>query len=372
MTKIRWGLRLSVVALVFGVVMSPDTTVQAGPGAPRPEDAVGQDLSDIALSSGALGVYFDPGKSRFVVIVPSSNPSAFTVAEAAGLGADVTIEVRDIDQSTIDTITTRLERMRTTIPEPFAYGFGFDPVAGVVLVQSEAPEELFAQLEADFPGKIDFHPGKFYLASMHSDSAPFSGGADLNGEELCTSGFTMRWSNGTKRMVTAGHCFSGVGSHTTNMGTGAYGSYFPDYDIATVSGSTYAGYVWTANTTKRPVSDASNPIVGWDYCISGRSSGVKCQWEVTQLGVTICYFNNYPGCAHSLAAFKRYDDSHILNGDSGGPLWLGTVSDTGALAVGVRGVISGFFWDIYTFSWRSYATQYNQIATQLGGSAFIP
>jgi len=183
----------------------------------------------------------------------------------------------------------------------------------------------------------------------------------------------MRWANGTKRMITAGHCFYNVNSTQTNMGQGSISGVgaWPDYDIGEVSGSQYEGYVWTATTTKRKVSDGASPVVGGYYCTSGRTTGVKCNWEVTQLNVTMC-FSGYPQCWKSLAAFKRYDDAHVDGGDSGGTFWTGTVGLDGELRAGVRGTISARFWDIYSFSWRSYATQYGRIATELGGSAYVP
>jgi hypothetical protein len=37
--------------------------------------------------------------------------------------------------------------------------------------------------------------------------------------------------------------------------------------------------------------------------------------------------------------------------------------------VGIRGIISGYFWDYDTFDWFSYATQYVSIANRYGGGA---
>lgn len=52
----------------------------------------------------------------------------------------------------------------------------------------------------------------------------------------------------------------------------------------------------------------------------------------------------------------------------GGPLWFSYSSPARA---GVRGVISGYFWDISTFNWMSYATQYQSIANYYVGHAAL-
>jgi hypothetical protein len=372
----RDKMRATAVALLLGLLLIAPPSggpVQAQSASSTNDDAAGRALTDLAVSKGALGVYLDRARATYVVAVPDTNPSAFTRKDAQGLGVDVTIEPRDIDQATLAAITSRLESKQSKEAASFTYGYGLNLRTGLVEILAEGSEDAFADVVADFPGKTEFHPAEFFNAAMHDDTAPFAGGAYQNGDLNCTSGFTMKWANGTKRMITAGHCFHNVGSTQTNMGQGSISGAggWPDYDIGQISGSTYEGWIWTSSDRKVKVSDGANPVVGGSYCTSGRSSGVVCNWEVTQLGVTIC-FSGMPACFKSLAAFKRFNDAHIIPGDSGGPLWVGTVGDGGQLRAGVRGVISGYFWDINTFSWRSYATQYNRIVTEFGGSADIP
>ena len=64
------------------------------------------------------------------------------------------------------------------------------------------------------------------------------------------------------------------------------------------------------------------------------------------LNQTICYTQGYPSgaCAHDLAAFNR-PGAPIQSGDSGGPLWYKYSSPSRA---GIRGVVSGNFWDVFT------------------------
>jgi hypothetical protein len=120
-----------------------------------------------------------------------------------------------------------------------------------------------------------------------------------------------------------------------------------------------AGHVPRQSNTGWPVKNAWNPGIGSQYCTTGRSSGFQCSWIVRSLNVTICYTENYPGCAHNLAGFNSSSFGPIIPGDSGGPLWYRYQSEYKA---GIRGVISGRFWDVYTMNWMSYATQYQSIA----------
>ena len=71
---------------------------------------------------------------------------------------------------------------------------------------------------------------------------------------------------------------------------------------------------------------------------------------------------------HRLAAFNRPSGVPVQPGDSGGPLWLKYSDGT----AGVRGVVSGRFWDITTFQYLSYATQYQNVADFYVMHAILP
>jgi hypothetical protein len=170
-------------------------------------------------------------------------------------------------------------------------------------------------------------------------------------------------------MITAGHCFPN--GATTTIGQAIRSSaIYPYYDIEQISGKSYAGKIYDSSSTSLNVMSSGNPTIGGTYCTSGRTTGVYCNWKLRSLGVTICYTDPPQICAHSLAGF---DDpalgKHVQHGDSGGPLWLYWNNTTG---VGIRGVVSGYFFDVYSGRYVSYATQYNRIATEFGGNAYIP
>ncbi len=351
-------------ALVLGLVATaaPPTNAagDATEAARAKAEVDGSMLADLVTSKGALGIYWDEEASRLVVVVPSSGDSSFAASDASRLGVQVVVETRDIDLATIDRITDALIALRPSLAG-FAYGFGFDPVTGMVVLRSEAPETAFALIQRAFPGKISFHLGKFELTSQSNDAQPHSGGAYLNGQKYCTSGFTLEDNNNHRWMVTAGHCNdNGV---STNMGTIIREPLnWPYYDFETVTGHTYGPYIYDSPDLKRPVVNAQDPVVGASYCTGGRTSGTKCSWTLLSINNRICY-NILPidsECTHKLAAFSRSDGIPVQPGDSGGPFWYSYSSPNRA---GIRGVISGRFWDVGSSSYYSYASQYQNIAT---------
>lgn len=322
-----------------------------------------------AEASGALGMYFDSKAREFVVVVPASGDSTFSASDVSRLAVPVRVESRDIDQPTIGRISRLLEEMRPELGE-YEYGFGFDPESGTVWLGSEAPKSTFESVLKEFPGKVSFSLGEFHLASMANDPQPHSGGAHTNGSQGCTSGYAHRLANGQVVMVEAGHCFANA--EITNFGiVQRVMSIYPNWDVELILGHEYQGRICRTADLTQPVVNAFNPTVGVSYCTTGRSTGIKCDWTVTALNMTICYWQNYPSgaCAHNLAQFNTSDGDPIIGGDSGGPLWFRYTNPNRA---GIRGVISGYFWDVGSFQWRNYATQYVTIANLYGGGALIP
>jgi hypothetical protein len=349
-----------VSSVSAGTAGSPDTLAQ--PDAPA-QEARAAKLEALAESTGALGVYLDGTSGQYVVVVPTSGRSSFSLSAAAPLGLAVRVETRDIDIVTINQIGQALESLKPTLVG-FSYGFGFDPQTGTVTLASEAPEPAFASILRAFPGKISFRPGWFRQAADWShDTPPYWGGAWLNGPALCTSGFSFDFNSGGRAMVTAGHCFASGAA--TNMGT-AYreAAAYPYYDFELVTGQTYGGYIFDSGSTGRQVINASNPSVGASYCTTGRNTGIRCGWTVRKLNQTICFINT-GNCNHSLAEFYNSNQDILQPGDSGGPFWFNSSSPFGA---GIRGINTGWSWDLLQ-GYSNYATQYQTIANYYVGHA---
>ncbi len=359
-----------VISVAFALAaFAPSTSaatahVGADVGSPAAQEAAGAKLDAIAQQKGALGVFFDDATGEYVVTVPASATTTFTLADAAGLDIPVRVEERDIDRPTIDRIVHAIEAVRPTIMQ-FSYGFGFDPRSGQITLASEAPESAFASIESAFPGKISFRPGWFRQASWDNDNAPYSGGAFLNGQNLCTSGFSIDFNIGGRVIVTAGHC--NADGSATNMGTARReAAAYPYWDFEIVNGRTYRGFIYDTGSTTRPVINASNPSVGGSYCTTGRNTGFRCGWTVRELDQTICFINTGI-CAHNLAEFYNSSQDIVQPGDSGGPLWYKSSAPFGA---GNRGIISGWSWDLFQ-GYSNYATQYQTIANYYVGHATL-
>ncbi len=361
--------RLSIVFLVALAMSAPPSALGAAGGTPGDSSAAVREangvlLQDIAENSGALGVYFDESAAQYVVVVPASETSTFSVADASRLNLSVRVESRSIDRVTIGKIEQSLEAVRSSIGK-YSYGFAFDPETGTIILTSEAPETAFNSIEAAFPGKISFRQGWFRQAGWDNDTAPYSGGAFLNGEKTCTSGFALDFNAGGRVMITAGHC--NVDGTVTNMGTARREpAAYPYWDFEFINGRTYRGFIYDQSTTTRPVTNAWNPSVGSSYCTTGRYTGFRCGWTVRKLDQTICYID-ISICAHNLAEFYNSAGDHVGPGDSGGPLWYNYSSPVGA---GIRGITSGWSWDLVQ-GYSSYATQYQTIADYYVGHAHL-
>jgi hypothetical protein len=357
------GIALGVMFACTPAVTAAAASADAAADASREAAAV--KLETLAESRGALGTYFDKTTDQYVVVVSATASSTFSVAEVAHLNLKVRVEQRAIDRATIDRVENALESARSTVSSR-SYGFGFDPELGMVTLTAEGPESDFASIEKAFPGKISFRYGWFrQTADWANDTQPYWGGAWLNGQNNCTSGFTIEFNSGGRAMVTAGHCNSTGAS--TNMGT-AYreAAAYPYYDFELITGRTYQGQIYDTGSYGRWVLNGSNPSVGSRYCTTGRNSGFQCGWTVRKLNQTICYDPLNGPCYHGLAEFYRTSGVVVVQlGDSGGPLWYAYSSPLGA---GVRGVISGRGYDLFQ-GWSSYATQYQFIANYYVGHA---
>jgi hypothetical protein len=365
-------LRSWAIASVAIVLVVPATLAAGGTGVPSASsaasateraEAASVKLQDLAIAKGALGVYKD--EKGYVVVRPSSRGD-LTAAELSVPDLSIRVEAVGTDVETVDRLIADLEALNPRLKE--SYGFGFDPESGKVLIQSEAPEAAFATVTRAYPGLVDFRPGKWDLTSWDNDGQPHWGGAwvQQTGGNACTSAFAIADNNGHRYMTTAGHCFpNGV---TTNMGKAwRPGDGYPLYDFEFITGHTVSGYLYDSSTHGRKVKNAINPGIGSVYCTTGRNSGFQCDWTVRRLNQTMCYGTNGE-CYHSLAAFNRPSGAPVQLGDSGGPLWLKYSDGT----AGVRGVISGRFWDVGTFQWLSYATQYQQAADFYVMHAILP
>jgi len=166
--------------------------------------------------------------------------------------------------------------------------------------------------------------------NRRDDIPSYWGGAGITAEGfICSAGYTVQNSVGTRFMVTAGHCFNNGASVLTESGANWFGTVsnrrLPTVtgdasDMELVGGSSYAGRVYTGgvfSTTSGPVVAAGTAYVGYtDYCHSGRTTGENCGHTANSINAQVC---TQSGCKSPVIAFTG--GTMIQGGDSGGTFY---------------------------------------------------
>ncbi|MFJ7063270.1 hypothetical protein ACK8N7_01335 [Streptomyces griseobrunneus] len=257
-----------------------------------------------------------------------------------------------------------------------AYSFAsyLDAQTGALVLDTDAPAALVSTLTA-LPGAtlaesqaiaaLRLRSTKTTdLFSRRDDTPSFIGGGGIkSGGRLCSSGYTVRNSAGTKFMVTAGHCYADGASVTTEDNNRAYGTVsqrrLPSVtghpaDMELIGGQAYSGGMFTGGVTSSTyteVAGAAAGTVGSGYCHSGRTSGEQCGHSVIAVNGQVC---TESGCSTPVLVFTG--GTIPLQGDSGGTLYTDA---TPGRSITVRGhVTAGSTTTGYAQSWDTVASAY--------------
>jgi hypothetical protein len=286
----------------------------------------------LAKSRGGLGAYRDQATGEVVMVMPKALTSKVTTADIASVGASVKVRPSTLDGASIAAMEAEVEHLQVALVGDQAIVSGYDIRSDLFRITSDAPESLFADFEAKYPGRVAFAKGGFRFASNNrdNDSAPHWGGAQLDYREYnnptgvliknCTAGYPVKVGT-TTYMVTAGHCYSTT-SWVVYGGTGlVWGSMksrrdFPSTDVEMIGGSTYQGYIYTAYSAWAPIKgEGISAIDSSPWCVSGAANGTHCTYSelseeqtVTLSGLTVRH----------LIALAGYG---IKPGDSGAPVY---------------------------------------------------
>jgi streptogrisin D len=197
--------------------------------------------------------------------------------------------------------------------------FGLDPVSNQILVTADSTVTgaKLAAVKATVAklgdaARFESVPGTLQPTISGGDAIYAGGGR-------CSLGFNVRNSAGTNFFLTAGHC-TNIGSSWSNgsvtLGTRT-GSSFPgnDYGIVRYTNTTITK---TGGVGSQDIVSAATPAVGTTVYRRGSTTGTR-SGRVTALNATVNYAE---GSVYGMIRTTVCAQP----GDSGGPLYAGTVA----------------------------------------------
>jgi hypothetical protein len=242
--------------------------------------------------------------------------------------------------SALAAIQARIARYVAAHGTKYTFGSYVDSATGRIVLDTDAPASLVAAV-TDMSGAAAAQRQAASQMQVHrravtdtfdrrDDIRPFWGGGGItSGGGICSSGYAVQNSVGTRFMVTAGHCFATGATVLTESGLNTYGTvsnrHLPTVsgdakDMELVGGQSYAGRIFTGGTTSStsiPVVSAGSAVTGYtNYCHSGRTTGENCGHTANSITAQVC---TQSGCKSPVIAFTG--GTMIQGGDSGGTFY---------------------------------------------------
>ncbi|MBQ0987452.1 S1 family peptidase [Streptomyces sp. F63] len=325
---VRFARRSRPRALLAGagaavLALTAPALPRAGAAVPRPAPSVlspaaaGELSARLAtrLGTQTAGAYYEAGSGRLVVNVLTDG-AADTVRAAGAEAKRVRHSLAELDA------VQRFLRDRAAVP---GTAWSADPRLNQVVVTADRTV-TGARLER-LERVADRLGGTVALQRTAGELRPLMVGGDpiWRGRERCSLGFNVT-VDGSPHFLTAGHC-GGEGTHwSASRGGPRIGSVsdarFPgeDYALVRITSSRVASpsRVGLSRGETQRITRAADPVVGQRVRRSGSTSGPG-SGAVTGLGVTVNYRE---GSVHGLIE----TDMCAEPGDSGGPLFAGTVA----------------------------------------------
>ncbi len=173
-----------------------------------------------------------------------------------------------------------------------------------------------------------------------------------NTKYICTSGFGVESSSGTRGISTAGHCPDSLeedGSNLTLQGFG-YEGFYGDFQWHTgtqsFSNGFYAGNNSETEVDERDVINVGSPSVGQTLCRNGIMSHRDCQ-QVRKINV----------CNDGVCSLVQMGAHLSTDGDSGGPVYWGNTA---------YGIHQGMVYDPFEPFGREVFSRADRIYNALG------
>jgi hypothetical protein len=327
-------------------------------------------VATAALALTSIGpAQADPGKDK----EPVSDSVAVKVDASAAPDAGSGQTVPAASASALAMIQKRIATYVAYNGTKYTFGSYVDPSTGKVIVDTDAPADVVSSLtnlndvaeRSSVAGATVQVRRQTTIDAWHrrDDIPPFYGGGGIAATgAICSSGYAVKTSGGTRFMITAGHCYANGTSVRTESGATLYGTVFArrlptvtggTADMEVIGGSQYAGRVFTGgitSTTSIPVVAAGPAYVGYaNYCHSGRTTGEQCGHKATSTTAQVC---TATGCKSPVIAYV----GGVVQqpGDSGGTFYAKDAS-----GAWIRGhVIAGNSTVGYVEPWTVVAATY--------------
>ncbi len=279
---------------------------------------------ELTKKAGGLGAYRDAAGHQITVRIPKALVGHFAEADVASVGEPVALQASRFDAGSIASIEASVKALRTKLEADQAIASGYDIQQDFFAIESSAPESIFGEIEARYPGLVAYTYAHLARLSRHDDGPPHWGGAELavsssNHSIQCTSGYTIRIGS-TNYMVTAGHCYPGLAS--VYGGTGlSWGRItgrrdYPNTDVELIGDTSYAGDIYISAGASEQVKGYTPGSVGsYPYCISGAVTGNYCDYTETAANVT---YTDPDGTTTGLIKLQGHS---MIFGDSGAPAY---------------------------------------------------
>jgi hypothetical protein len=308
-----------------------------------------------------------PSKAKVNATRAEPDPTFAATERAASKGVVSTVASR----GALATVEARVADYVTKNGTKYTFGTYSDPATGNVVLDTDAPASLVDQLTNAEGDKylssvkvITRNEATVDVYQRRDDIPSYWGGAGLQASGfLCSSGYAVKTSSGSRYMVTAGHCFADGTSVNTESNLHVFGTVSNralaslgsgPIDMELMSGQSYAGRIYTGGVTSSssaPVVAAGTAYVGYtNYCHSGRTTGEQCGHTANSITAQVC---TQTGCKSPVIA---YTGGVIqAGGDSGGAFYAKDANG----GVWIRGhVIAGNSTTGYVEPWTQVTAHY--------------
>lgn len=315
--------------------ISPEVAMQAV----KQTDEMGEIVADIrdTLRGRVAGIYAEYSPKFTVVVRLKGNGSppkkAYDLAQRHPIrfetGSKFTVE------ELVESYDRNFEQIKALVPS--VQGIGVDEKNGQIVISILNKDDQNNQAKNQIK-KLLGKPVKFEVQENETVDANLRAGSKILSDTFCTSGFTVKHTNGTLGMSTSAHC-EGVHTYTDTAGNKTKLTLIPntelknarqDVEIHTNANKTGLAEFYGENNKITKVTgriSRASTYEGMPVCHQGAATGYSCGIvELTShkptydkaCGTQVCdstWVKVVPASSNTLACYP---------GDSGGPVFNGT------------------------------------------------